>query len=161
MANQPKRVAKKLPKRTGKRAAKHEASYKRGENRKAERNDANKARAAHNRQLKRDGEATAWEIAQTLSHAKHKARVAQFGESLRVGILPKPVVKPFRDQINPGRSTTVRAIRPKETIMGYRFTCLNCGEMKSFKYEFTPHAYEAASARAFDHVCVPSTWRLA
>ena len=159
MANNSGKGSGKLPARAHnpKRIANRAASYKRGLERKAERQKAQRQREGVNAALKAEGKPTKWE-ALTKAHSGTRNKLYNVGTAAYV--MSAPVVKPAEGQMNPGRSVSIGAtFNAKRVVTGWAYACVNCRTRKAYTFEHFHDPEGKAIAEGRNHMCAPQSWK--
>ena len=140
-----------------KRIANRAASYKRGLERKAERQKAQRQRESANKALKADGLMTRWEVV-TLAHKDTRNKLYNVGTADYV--MSAPVTKLAKGQMNPGRSVSIGAtFNAKRVVTGWAYACINCKTRKAYTFEHFHDPEGKAIAEGRNHMCAPQSWK--
>lgn len=145
-----------------KRIANRAASYKRGQERKAERRlaQSKRERANKERQSNLTGlefRLTKWEQIQA---DQQGTRNKHFNVGTAQYVMSEPLRNPAKGQINPGRSVSIgMTLGAKGVVTGWAYACINCKTRKAYTHEHFQDPYGAAVSAGRDHMCSPQVWK--
>ena len=140
-----------------KRIANRAASYKRGQERKAERRLAQSKRERANKALQAEGKLTKWE---SITATQHDLRNKLYNVGTASYVMSSPVVKPAKGQMNPGRSVSIgQTFNAKRVVTGWAYACVNCKTRKAYTFEHFHDPEGTAIAEAHGHMCSPQAWK--
>lgn len=139
-----------------KRILRRAESWKRGQERKAERRKAQSERERVNAS-REPGTLTPWERA---TQGQSEKRNRHYNVGTAHYVMSNPVVKPAKGQMNPGRSVSIgMTYNGKRVVTGWAYACVNCKTRKAYTFEHFHDPEGAAIDAGRDHMCSPQSWK--